>query len=143
MAQFTIYLNFENQTEEAFSFYKKVFRTEFEEEIQRFADMPADENTPPLTNDEKNLVMHVGLPIFKGYMLRGSDVPKSMGETIKKGNNMYIHLEVETFQEADRLFNDLKEGGKIEMELEPQFWGDYFGSVTDQFGIKWMVSCPK
>lgn len=142
MAKLVVYLNFEKEAEEAFTFYKKVFQTEFVEEIQRFGDMPVDENSPPITDEEKNLVMHVGLSVFDGYMLRGSDVPKSMGATLTKGNNMYIHLEVDSKQEADRLFNELKKDGTIEMELADQFWGDYFGDVIDKYGVKWMISCP-
>jgi len=32
------------------------------------------------------------------------------------------------------------EDGEIEMPFDRQFWGDYFGSLTDKFGIRWMVT---
>jgi PhnB protein len=43
--------------------------------------------------------------------------------------------------EADRLFNELSAGGKVEMPLADMFWGDYFGSWVDKFGVQWMVNC--
>jgi len=58
------------------------------------------------------------------------------------GNNLYISLSPDTREEADRLFNGLSKDGEIEMPMEDQFWGDYFGSFTDRFGIRWMVNCP-
>ena len=61
---------------------------------------------------------------------------------MKLCNNVYIHLEVDTKEEDDRLFQALKGGGQIEMEISEQFWGDYFGDLIDRFGIKWMISSP-
>lgn len=142
MKTVSAYLNFKKETEEAFSFYKNVFRTEYAEEIMRFGDVPPEEEMPPLSDEEKNLVMHVGLTLFDGYILRGSDTPDSFGQAVKFGNNMHIHIEVDTKEETDRLFNALKEGGQIGMELAEQFWGDYFGNLTDKFGVQWMISCP-
>ena len=56
---------------------------------------------------------------------------------------MYVSLHPESKEEADRLFNGLSAGGDIEMPIEDQFWGDYFGSFTDKFGMKWMVNYNK
>jgi hypothetical protein len=42
--------------------------------------------------------------------------------------------------EADRIFNALAAGGTIEMPMADQPWGDYYGSLTDQFGVQWMVN---
>jgi len=142
MARITTYLNFDRETEEAFNFYKRVFGTEFEGEPARYADMPASEDAPPIPEEDKNLIMHVALPVFDGYMLRGSDTPATMGHSLIIGNNTYIHLEVDSKNQADKLFNALKEGGTVRVEIAEQFWGDYFGEMTDKFGVKWMVSCP-
>ena len=43
--------------------------------------------------------------------------------------------------ETDRLFKALADGGKVEMALQEMFWGDYFGSLTDRFGVQWMFNC--
>ena len=141
MARVSTYLNFARSTEEAFNFYKSVFGTEFSGPINRFKDAPPQPGQPPLAEADKNLVMHVALPILGGHVLMGTDAPESMGFSVKSGNNVYINLEPDTRGETDRLFKALAEGGKVEMPLQEMFWGDYFGSLTDRFGINWMFNC--
>lgn len=144
MASVSIYLNFPNQTEEAFNFYKSVFGTEFMGEgIMRFKDVPATEDMPPLSEADKNLVMHVTLPILGEYLLMGSDAPESMGFKVNKGNNVYINLMPDTRKETRRLFKKLSEGGVVEQELQDMFWGDYYGSCKDKFGVLWMFNCSE
>ncbi|MBL7842788.1 MAG: VOC family protein [Cyclobacteriaceae bacterium] len=141
MARVSTYLNFTNQTEEAFLFYQSIFGGEFIGGIQRFGDMPPTEGMPTLPEKDKNLVLHMALPILGGYLLMGSDAPESMGFHVNLGNNMHINLETDTREETDRLFNALADGGNITMPLQDMFWGDYFGSCTDKFGVQWMVNC--
>jgi len=141
MAKVSTYLNFPRNTEEAFNFYKSVFGGEFVGGINRFVDIPPQEGQPPVAEADKNLVMHIALPILGGHMLMGTDAPESMGFTVTPGNNVYINLEPDTKAEADKLFAALSEGGKVEMQMQDMFWGDYFGSFEDKFGIKWMVNC--
>ncbi len=141
MARVSTYLNFPRQTEEAFLFYKSVFGTEFSGEISRFASVPPQEGQPPMKEEDKNLVMHVMLPILGGHMLMGTDAPESMGFNVSFGNNVYLNLEPDTRGETDRLFKALSEGGKVEMELQEMFWGDYFGSCKDKYGVQWMFNC--
>ena len=141
MARVSTYLNFPRSTEEAFLFYKSVFGTEFAGPVARFGDMPAQPDQPELPDADKDLVLHVALPILGGHVLMGTDAPESMGFTVKPGNNVYINLEPDTRAETDRLFEALSDGGKVEMALQEMFWGDYFGSLVDKFGICWMLNC--
>ncbi|TVQ37473.1 MAG: VOC family protein [Spirochaetaceae bacterium] len=139
MTAVSTYLNFARETEAAFAFYKSVFGTEFEGDIMRYGNMPEQEGQPPVAPEDRNLILHVSLPILGGHSLMGSDVPESMGSKIRHGNAFSIMLHPESRAEADRLFNALSEGGEIEMPMEDVFWGDYFGSFTDRFGVKWMI----
>jgi PhnB protein len=141
MASVSTYLNFPRNTEEAFNFYKSVFGTEFSGEIMRFGDIPPQDGMPPLAESDKNLVMHVELPILDGHVLMGTDAPESMGFSVNAGNNVHINLQPDTRMETKRLFDALSDGGKVEMELQDMFWGDYFGSCRDKFGIQWMFNC--
>ncbi len=141
MARTSTYLNFPRATEEAFQFYKSVFGTEFMAPMVRFGQVPGQPGQPPMAEADKNLVMHVALPILGGHVLMGTDAPDSMGFTIKPGNNVYINLEPDSRQETDRFFKALGEGGKVETPLQQMFWGAYFGSLTDRFGIQWMFNC--
>ena len=140
MAQTATYLNFARSTEEAFLFYKDVFKTEFKNSIARFGDFPPGEDQPEMSEEDKNLVMNIQLPITGGHLLMGTDAPESMGFNLIQGNNVYINVIPDSREEADRLFSALSDGGQIEMPIDVQFWGDYFGSLVDKFGVRWMVN---
>ena len=141
MPRVSTYLNFPRSTEAAFLFYRSVFGTEFSGRIARFKDIPPQPGQPPIAEADLNLVMHVELPILGGHMLMGTDAPESMGFTVTPGNNVFINLEPDTRAETDRLFAALAVGGAVETPVQDMFWGSYFGSLTDQFGLRWMFNC--
>lgn len=109
----------------------------------RFRDVPPSAEMPPVPEADMNLVMHVSLPIPGGFDLMGSDAPASMGFRVIEGNNVYINLETDSRAETRRLFKALADGGKVEQELQDMFWGDYYGSCIDKFGIRWMFNCAE
>jgi uncharacterized glyoxalase superfamily protein PhnB/uncharacterized protein YndB with AHSA1/START domain len=140
-ARVCTYLNFDGQTEEAFKFYREVFKTEFiGSGIQRFGDIPQDGDHPPIAESVKEMVLHVELPITAGHILMGTDAPKEMGFTMTRGNNMHICVEPETRAEAKRLFDALAAGGTVSMPLQDMFFGSYFGELSDKYGINWMIN---
>lgn len=141
MSRISTYLNFPRSTEAAFLFYKSVFGEDFIPPVSRFQDIPTDPDQPPVAEADKTLILHIELPILGGHVLMGTDAPESMGFKVSQGNNMFINLEPDTRAETDRLFNALSECGKVTMPLQDMFWGAYFGSLVDQFGINWMFNC--
>lgn len=143
MSRVSIYLNFMGQTEAAFNFYKQVFGTDFTGPFQRMSEVPADPSMPPLRDDEKDMIMHVELPILGGTILMGTDSLESMGHEVTFGNNISINLEPDSRAETEKLFAALAEGGKTDMPLTDMFWGGYFGSLTDKFGVQWMFNCSE
>jgi len=130
------YLNFSGKAEEAFNFYKSIFGGEFSI-VMRMGDTPGSENLP---ESERNLLMHISFPINENLVLMGSDCAPSSGIVLTNGNNMYISVSPDSRTEAEKLFNGLSSGGLVEMPLEDQFWGDYFGSFKDKYGICWMIN---
>ncbi len=140
MARVSTYLNFADKTEEAFEFYRFIFGGEFTGGIHRFSEIPPEEGKQGIAEADKNLVMHVELPILGGHVLMGTDAPASMGFKVVPGNNVYINLEPDTREEADHLFAALSEGGETDMPLQDMFWGAYFGSCADRYGVRWMVN---
>ena len=140
MARVSTYLNFERETEAAFTFYKSVFGTEFVGGIVRHSDVPVPEGESGPSNDDGQLVINVALPILGGHILMGTDAPEAMGFKLNQGNNVHICLHPDTRDEADRLFAALSEGGTVEMPLTDMFWGDYYGSFVDKFGAQWMIN---
>lgn len=141
MASVSTYLNFMGQTEEAFQFYRSVFRTDFAGPIARMGDVPPGPGMPALSATEKNMVMHVALPILGGHVLMGTDTLTALGHKLEVGNNVHINLEPDTRAEAERLFAALSQGGKVSTPLQDMFWGAYFGNLIDKFGVQWMVNC--
>lgn len=129
------YLNFAGNTEEAFNFYKSVLGGEFQM-LQRFSDTPDGNKLPEET---RNMIMHIALPIG-GNVLMGTDAPESMGFKVNFGNNSYLCICPENREEADRVFNGLAAGGTVSMPLQDMFWGAYWGSLTDKFGVQWMIN---
>ncbi|MEI6766083.1 MAG: VOC family protein [Bacteroidota bacterium] len=144
MASVSVYLNFPRNTEAVFNFYKSIFGGEFSGGgIARFGEMPPMPNRPPLADSDKNLIMHIELPILNGFKLMGTDAPESLGFNVVNGNNVHICLDPDTRAETKRLFDALSEGGKISMDLQVTFWEAYYGSCTDKFGVNWMFNCSE
>ncbi|MBS1773816.1 MAG: VOC family protein [Bacteroidetes bacterium] len=139
-ARVCTYLNFNGNTEEAFNFYRSVFGGEFNGGIQRLSDAPAHEGMPEMDEATKKLILHIELPILGGHILMATDAPESMGFKLTSGNNMHISLEPETREETQRIFDGLSVGGEITMPLKDMFFGSFFGSITDKYGINWMLN---
>lgn len=143
MAKFHTYLNFKGNTEEAFNFYRSVFGGNFTslmkfKEIPQSAGLSEEQNKKMMEHADK--IMHICLPIGNGHDLMGTD---SIRTELTVGNNVHISIAPDSREEADKLFKGLSEGGKIGMPLEDSFWGAYFGTFTDKFGIHWMVNFDK
>jgi PhnB protein len=130
------YLTFNGNCEEAFEFYKSVFGGEFTG-IMRFDSMDCGDQ--PMSESEKNKVMHVALPIGGGSILMGSDTPEAMGK-VTDGSNFAIAIAPDSKEEADRLFDGLSAGGQATMPMDNAPWGGYFGMFTDKFGFAWMIN---
>lgn len=140
MATINPYIHFNGNAEEAFTFYKSVFGGEFAM-IARFKDLASDEH--PVAEKEANKIMHIALPIGKSSVLMGSDTPEFLGRHNENENRSKISIDADSKEEADKLFNGLSEGGKVEMPIGDAPWGSYFGMLRDKYGFEWMVSFNK
>jgi PhnB protein len=139
MATINPYLIFNGNCEEAFLFYQSVFGGEFPY-VGKFDEMPADaEGAGAISEEDKNRIMHISLPIRKDSVLMGSDSNAASGDVVI-GANISISINAESKQEADKLFDGLSAGGNPFMPMNQTFWGAYFGMFVDKFGIHWMVN---
>lgn len=137
MTTTNIYLNFNGNCREAFAFYQSVFGGEFDF-MATFGEMQTQGNYP-LADSDKDMIMHVTLPISKETMLMGSDTGSNY-PNVTFGNNFSIYVNTDSKAEADGKFAALSDGGKVNMPMEDTFWGSYFGMLEDKFGVNWMVS---
>lgn len=135
MASINPHINFNGNTEEAFTFYQSVFGGEFAT-IMRFKDLASEDF--PVAEHEANKIMHIALPIGKDVLM-ANDVPEILGKTNENEHRSKIVISAESKAEADHLFNGLSEGGQIEMPISESPWGSYFGMFRDKYGIEWMV----
>lgn len=128
------YINFDGDCLDAVRFYVDVFKTE-QPEIMYYEDMPEDPNFP-ITDDIKKLVLHTTLNI-NGSSVMFSDVPPDM--PFLKGNNVSLTFISNDEDEIRHIFDRLKEGGTVGMELGKTFWSKCYGAVTDKFGVEWQL----
>jgi PhnB protein len=139
MTTVNIYLTFNGNCEEAFTFYKSVFGGDFLY-IGKYGEMPPQKDIPFVPDDEKEKIMHVTLPISKETMLMGNDSLDESEPPVLPGNNFTISIKTDSKEEADTLFNKLSQGGWVTMPMKETFWGSYYGMITDKFGIRWKMN---
>lgn len=140
MSRVSTYLNFKGDAEEAFNFYREVFAAEFVSPIQRFADVLTTPGMPPLSDEERDKVLHVELMILASHLIMGTDMLASMGHELRIGNNTTINVEPDSREEADRLYGALQEGGSEATGMNDMPWGAYWGCCLDRFGVRWMFN---
>lgn len=141
MIKLNPYLNFNGNCLAAFEFYKSVFGGEIPY-IARYKDMPADSGHP-LPEAVQNQVMHMSLVISPENVLMGADVNEFFGQKAAAfDGNVELMVNAENKAELDAIWSKLSVGATVNMPPEEAFWGDYFGALTDKFGVKWMLICP-
>lgn len=129
-ATLTPYLNFDGNTAEAMKYYHSILGGELT--MQTFAEANMAENPK-----EKDRIVHASLK-SEGLSLMASD--SQMDRPPKFGDNIHMSISGQNGDKLTKVFNELAKGGKVDMPLAKQFWGDTFGMLTDKFGVHWMVN---
>lgn len=104
--------------------------------MQTHGESPMKDQVPP---DWRNKVIHARLE-FGGNVLMGSDAPPAHYE---RPQGISVSVGTPEYDDAQRIFNTLAEGGKINMPFQKTFWSSGFGMLVDRFGIPWMVNCQQ
>ncbi|HUY85042.1 MAG TPA: VOC family protein [Candidatus Dormibacteraeota bacterium] len=124
-----VYLYFEGECREAMEFYKGIFGGELS--LQTYAEVPGMETDA----DKKDWIMHANLT--------GGDV-KLMASDTEKASPAAAKIDLSIGGSDDtrlrEIFGKLSAGGKVNSPLKKEFWGDIFGSLTDKYGVNWMVN---
>lgn len=134
-------------TLEVFEFYKSIFGGEFTS-LVKFKDVLETPWLDQMTKDwlnkmskeEKNWIMHIALPILDNMIFMWTDAVKSLWHKVTAWNNIYLSLNVNSKEEANKYFKALSKWWKIEMPLMDMFWWDYFWSFSDKYWVWWMIS---
>jgi len=130
-----MFINFNGNCREAVEFYAKVFNAEIGN-LMTYGDAPPDPNyTVPQA--DRNRILYAGLPVG-GMVVMFSDVP--YGSDYTKGNNICPTIGTDDKAEIVRLYNELKEGGEVYMELGKTFFSELFCMVEDKYGVIWQIA---
>jgi PhnB protein len=135
------YLIFNGRCEEAIDFYKKSLGAKVEM-LMRFKENPDKEKmgaecVPPGGDDK---VMHSSFKIGDTVVMASDGMSYDQKPEFK-GFSLTVTAKNEA--EADKLFNALSDGGKVNMPLGKTFFSPRFGMVADKFGVGWMVIVPQ
>ncbi len=129
----TPYLTFNGQAAAAMKFYHSVLGGELT--MQTFAETKMAQKP-----EENDLIIHAALK-NEGLTLMASDAMPS--RQAKFGDNVHMSISGNDAERLTGIFNGLSQGGKVDMPLAKQFWGDTYGQLTDKFGIHWMVNITR
>ena len=131
------YLSFEGRAQEAIDFYKSALGAKVDM-IMRFKEAPPEMQTQ-MSPDSKDKIMHAA------FKIGDTQVMASDGRCSGKASfsGVTLSLNATSNAEADKLFNALAQGGKVEMPMSETFFANRFGMVADKFGVNWMVINPK
>jgi len=124
------YLNFNGDAAEAMRFYQSVLGGDLN--IQTFGDAGMAQ-----TDTEKNLTVHAALTSDSITLFASDGRPDTK---VIFGDNVHLSLQGSDAALLTGYFNGLAAGGRVDMPLAKQFWGDTFGMLTDKFGVHWMVN---
>ena len=129
------YLIFQGNAEEAMKFYEEAFNAR-EVTIDRYDSMPPSKDMPPIPDTYKDKILHGSMKIDDELFYFSDAFPDAEIDT---GSNLEINLNIEDEDQLRSIFEKLSKGGEITMPLDITFWGSLFGSITDQYGFRWML----
>ena len=132
--QLELFINFDGNCREAVEFYAKVFKSSVNN-LMTYGDAPPDPSYT-LAEADRNRIMYAGIPIG-GMVVMFMDYPSGGG--FVKGNNINPTVSTDDKAEVTRMFNELKEGGKVFMDLQKTFFSEWYGMVEDKFGVIWQL----
>lgn len=131
--QLNTYLSFNGDCRQALEFYADKLGGKIIA-MMTFAETPGCEDLP----ESKDKIMHGALELA-GRVVMGTDATPLHPYDGVKGSHLVI--DVNEIEQADRLFADLAEGGKIEMPIQETFFAKRYGIAVDRFGVPWMIIC--
>ncbi len=136
MVRLNPYLSFKNQAREALELYQSVLGGELD--LSMFGDMPEAAGMP-IGPEDRELVMHGQLETPAGLTLMASDTGSMMPHVpATSGVTVALTGGPEDLDYVAAAYARLAEGGSDAMPFDKAPWGDYYGQVTDRFGITWM-----
>ena len=133
--QIAPYLSFKGECEEAFKLYEQCLGGQLRG-IFRYAGSPMADQAPAGWQDK---VMHGSLSVGE-LVLMGADIAPESYEAPK---GFTLSIQIKGVADAERIFRELANGGRVVLALEKTFWAARFGMLVDRFGIPWQINCEE
>lgn len=124
-----IYVNYNGNCREAFHFYEKALGGQILS-METFRQLPAEANIP---EERKDNILHAQMQLG-GSILMGADIPNA-----QPMRSAYLTLELESIEEAEKIYKLLTDGGEIFMKMEQTFFAVRFAMLRDKYGTSWML----
>ena len=132
--QLELFFNFDGNCREAAEFYAKVFKSEVKN-LMTFEQAPPNPDYP-LQEADRNKIMYSDVQIG-GVTVMLMDTPTGWPHIV--GNNINPTISMDSKEEVERIFNELKEDGEVHMELQQTFFSEWYGMVKDKYGVIWQI----
>jgi PhnB protein len=135
MMQLNPYLNFNGNCEAAFTFYEQVLGGKRLMQMT-YRESPVSDQAPP---GWEGKILHTSMMIGN-TVLMGCDAPPAHYQEPK---GVFVSIGIADEAEAERIYESLSAGGKVNMPIQQTFWATRFAMLVDQFGTPWMINCSK
>ena len=141
ITKFNPHVTYNGNCEKAFDFYKTIFGGNYSKVI-RYNEMHQESGAPSVPAEVGNQIRHIELPLNNDTLLIGSDNAEHGSPELNVGNNLKISITTDERSEGERLFNALSQEGTVKVPFGDSFWGSFYGSLIDKFGIHWLIEVP-
>ena len=131
--QVSPYLSFNGQCEDAFTLYAACLGGTLGP-MFRYAGSPMADQ---VSADWQDKVMHGSVTIGEQVLMGGDVAP----DNYERPRGFTLSIQIKSTAEAERIFDELSQGGHVSMPIEQTFWAARFGVLVDRFGIPWQVNC--
>ncbi|QIB51993.1 YciI family protein [Pseudomonas sp. OIL-1] len=130
----SVYLGYDGNCREAFTFYADTLGGDVEAMLT-YGETPMAADFPVESHE---LIAHAQMRIGR-YLIMGGDMAgDSCGQAL---GGSTIALEYSDTGQGRRIFDQLAEGGSVQMPFDKTFWAEGFGTLTDRYGVGWMLNC--
>ncbi|UZJ77782.1 VOC family protein [Fictibacillus sp. KU28468] len=129
------YLVTNGDGQEAVKFYEKALNAKVLS-VQTFGDQPENPEYP-VPAEAKDRVMNAHLKVGDHDLMLSDTFPGMPYET---GDQVTVAITIDSVETSKEVFEKLKEGGQVIMELQETFWSPSYGQLKDKFGVTWQIS---
>jgi PhnB protein len=134
------FITFQGQAKEAMDFYEQVFGGTGKE-VMLYGEMPSNPEAPPMDEKMKDMVLYGKLTVRETNMMFSDTNPDFHApETFARSSMVSLAADFESEDALRTVYEKLKDGGFVMMELGEQFFAKMYAWVADKYGVTWQLT---